>query len=188
MLLVGASGGVGTAFLQLGRLADLTMYGLASPAKHHVVEGYGATPIDYHDPDAIGRLRRVEPEGLDFVFNGMGEEYFRPAMRALARGGVLVHYGGPQSLTRFLWLMVQFGYYNLLPNGKRVEGYGTHRLGVDLFKPDWTALFKLLSDGKINPIIAARFPLSEAREANQLMESGQAAGAVVLLGPESSRP
>ena len=35
VLIIGASGGVGTAFLQLGKLADLKMYGLASPSKHN---------------------------------------------------------------------------------------------------------------------------------------------------------
>lgn len=47
VLIVGASGGVGTAFLQLGKLAHLKMYGLASPSKHKALAEYGAFPIDY---------------------------------------------------------------------------------------------------------------------------------------------
>jgi NADPH:quinone reductase-like Zn-dependent oxidoreductase len=47
----------------------------------------------------------MEPAGLDFVFNGMGEEYFERGPAVLRRGGALVHYGGPQSLARF-WLLV----------------------------------------------------------------------------------
>ncbi len=121
-LIVGASGGVGTAFLQLGKLAGLKMYGLASAAKHQVLIDHGATPLDYHDPGSLAQLRQLEAEGVDYVFNGMGEDYFGPSMAVLRRGGVLVHYGGPQSLPRFLWLLVKFGFYNLLPNGKRVEG------------------------------------------------------------------
>ena len=46
VLIVGASGGVGTAFLQLGELAGLNMYGLASESKHPILAEYGATPID----------------------------------------------------------------------------------------------------------------------------------------------
>ena len=48
VLIIGASGGVGTAFLQLGKLANLKMYGLASPSKHNMLTELGAIPIDYH--------------------------------------------------------------------------------------------------------------------------------------------
>jgi NADPH:quinone reductase-like Zn-dependent oxidoreductase len=183
-LIVGASGGVGTAFLQLGKLAGLKMYGLASPGKHAVLAEYGAVPIDYRAQDFVQVLRQTEPGGLDFVFNGMGEEYFDRSLAVLRRGGVLVHYGGPQSLARFLLLVAKLIWYNLLPNGKAIKGYGTHRLGVDLFKEDWARLFDLLQAGHIKPVIAARFPILEARKANELLESGQVAGHIVLLSPE----
>jgi NADPH:quinone reductase-like Zn-dependent oxidoreductase len=183
-LLVGASGGVGTAFLQLGKLADIKLNGLASPSKHNVLNQYGATPIDYHTQNFVEVIRQVEPEGLDFVFNGMGEEYFVPGMAVLRRGGALVHYGGPQSFSRFFLLLVEFVLFNLLPNGKTIKGYGTHRLGVDLFEEDWRKLFKLLEEGKIKPIIAEKFPILEAAKANVLLESGEVSGNVVLLAPE----
>lgn len=183
-LLIGASGGVGTALLQLGRLAGLTMYGLASPDKHPVLAEYGATPIDYHTQDFVDVLRRAEPGGLDFVFNGMGEEAFGRGLAVLRRGGVLVHYGGPQSSARLLLLVLRLVAYNLLPNGKRIEGYGTHRLGAELFKPDWATLFQLLGDGKIKPIIAAKFPILEAAQGYALLESGRVLGNVVLMSPE----
>jgi NADPH:quinone reductase-like Zn-dependent oxidoreductase len=183
-LIIGASGGVGTAFLQLGKLAGLKMYGLASPGKHAVLAEYGAIPIDYRTQDFVQVFQQVEPNGLDFVFNGMGEEYFDRGLAVLRRGGVLVHYGGPQSFARFLLLVAKLIWYNLLPNGKAIKGYGTHRLGVDLFKEDWAKLFDLLQAGHIKPVIAARFPILEARKANELLESGQVTGNVVLLSPE----
>ncbi len=65
MLIIGASGGVGTAFLQLGQLANLTMYGIASKSKHHILTEYGATPIDYHTQDFVEIIRQAEPDGLD---------------------------------------------------------------------------------------------------------------------------
>ena len=183
-LIIGASGGVGTAFLQLGRLAGLKMYGLASPSKHHILKEYGATPIDYHTQDFVEVIRKAEPEGIDYVFNGMGEETFERSLAVLRKKGVLVHYGAPQSFGRFLLLVVKLLLYNLLPNGKSIEGYGTHRLGVDLFKEDWTALFNLLEEGKIKPILAGKYPLLEAVRAYGLLESGQVTGNLVLLAPE----
>jgi NADPH:quinone reductase-like Zn-dependent oxidoreductase len=184
VLLIGASGGVGTAFLQLGRLAGLEMYGLASPSKHPILIEYGATPIDYHTQDFVQVIRQAAPEGIDYVFNGMGEETFERSLVVLRRGGVLVHYGAPQSLVHFVLLVAKLLLYNLLPNGKSIEGYGTHRLGVDLFKEDWTTLFKLLEEGKIKPILTGKYPLLEAVKAYRLLESGQVTGNLVLLAPE----
>ena len=181
VLMVGASGGCGTAFLQLGKLAGLKMYGLASARKHAILESYGAVPIDYQRQDFVTELHKAEPEGLDFVFNGMGEEYFERGLAVLRKGGVLVHYGGPQSMRGFFLLMLKLIGYNLLPNGKTIKGYGTHREGVSGFKEDWSHLFRLLEERKIEPLIAGKFPLLEAARANEMLESGQVSGSLVLL-------
>lgn len=183
-LIVGASGGCGTAFLQLGALAGLKMYGIASASKHDVLVEFGARPIDYQREDYLQMIGQAEPDGLDFVFNGMFEAYVQRSMGLLRRGGVLVQYGAPQSKGQFYKFLGQFILYNLLPNGVKIKGYGTHRLGVDLFEEDWKALFKLLEDGQIKPIIAKKFPLLEAAKANELLESGGVCGNVVLLAPE----
>jgi NADPH:quinone reductase-like Zn-dependent oxidoreductase len=129
-------------------------------------------------------IRRAEPDGLNYIFNGMGEEYFERGLAMLRRGGLFVHYGGPQSFSRFLLLIAKLILYNLLPNGKKIEGYGTHRLGTDLFKEDWTALFKLLEAEQISPIVVKTFPLLEAVKAYEMLESGTVAGNLVLLAPE----
>ena len=184
VLIIGASGGVGTAFLQLGKLANLKMYGLASRSKHSTLAELGAIPIDYHTQDFVPVIRKAEPDGIDFIFNGMGEEYLVRGLAVLRRGGTLVHYGGPQSFSRFILLLAELILFNLLPNGKKIKGYGTHRLGEDLFKQDWGALFELLEEGKIAPIIARRFPILEAVQANALFESGLFTGNIVLLAPE----
>ena len=184
VLIIGASGGVGTAFLQLGKLASLTMYGIASRSKHSALTDVGAIPIDYHTQDFVEVIRQAEPKGLDFVFNGMGEEYLGRGLAVLRRGGTLVHYGAPQSFSRFLLFLAEFALFNLLPNGKAVKGYGTHRVDIHLLMEDWLVLFKLLEEGQIKPIITKKFPILEAAKANELLESGQVTGNVVLLAPE----
>jgi NADPH:quinone reductase-like Zn-dependent oxidoreductase len=184
VLIIGASGGVGTAILQVGKLAQVTMYGLASPSKHGALTELGAIPIDYHTQDFVQVIGEAEPDGIDYVFNGMAEEYFERGLAVLRRGGVMVHYGGPESFSRVLLLLGKLILYNLLPNGKSIKGYGTHRVDIGLLKEDWTELFRLLEEGQIDPVIAARFPLLEAARANELLESGQVTGNVVLLAPE----
>lgn len=183
VLVIGASGGVGTAFLQLGRLAGLKMYGLASPVKHPLLRSYGAVPIDYHTQDFVAEIHRSEPPGVDYVFNGMGEEYFERSLKVLRKGGVLVAYGAPQSKAHFWLLVIKLLIYNALPNSKSIKGYGTHRLGADIFKVDWTTLFKLLEEGKIAPIVAGKYPLFEATSAYERLESGQVTGTLVLTMP-----
>ena len=184
VLIVGASGGVGTAFLQLGKLANLEMYGLASKSKHQLLIEYGATPIDYRTQDFVTVIRQAEPDGLDYVFNGMAGEYLTRGLAVLRRGGSLVHYGGPESFSAFLLLMARFIWLNLLPNGKSIKGYGTHRVDQQILAEDWSVLFELLEEGRIRPIIAETFPILEAAKANALLESGQVTGNVVLLAPE----
>lgn len=184
ILIIGASGGCGTAYLQLGRLSGLNMYGLASASKHSTLAEYGAIPIDYRTQDFVQVIREAEPGGLDYVFNGMGEAYLKRGLGVLRRGGVMVHYGAPQSMPEFIRFVAGYILYNLLPNGVKIKGYGTHRLGVELFEEDWNALFKLLEEVQIKPIIAAKYPLLEAAQANQLLESGQVTGNIVLLAPE----
>jgi len=183
-LIIGASGGVGTAFLQLGKLAGLKMYGLASPSKHQTLSQSGVTPIDYHTQDFVDVIRESEPQGLNFIFNGMGAEYIDPGMKVLRRGGVFVHYGAPQSFYGFMLLLVKLGLYSLLPNAKSIKGYGTHRVDSGILKQDWRILFKLLEEGKIRPVIAQKFPILQASKANELLESGKVTGNIVLLAAE----
>jgi len=184
VLLIGASGGVGTALLQLGRLAGLKMYGTASPLKHHLLMEMGATPIDYHTQDFVEVIRRAEPSGLDFVFDGVGGEFSERGLAVLRRGGKLIGYAGPTGLSNLLGSLIKMIFVNLMPNGKSVESYGISALYARDKKPfmsDLPLLFKLLEDGKIKPVIDRKFPLLEAARANELLESGQVTGNIVLL-------
>ncbi len=116
----------------------------------------------------------------------MGEEYFDRGMAVLRRGGTFVHYGGPQSFSRFMLRLGKFARFGLLPNGKAVKGYGTHRVDRRLLIQDWSVLFQLREERKIKPIIAGKSPILEAAQANELLQSGKVAGNLVLLAPELS--
>lgn len=183
-LIIGASGGIGTALLQLGRLAGLELYAVASRSKHAVLEEYGARPIDYHTQDFGALLRRAEPGGLDAVLDGMMRlEFIRRALPLLRRGGRMVSFGEPASLPELFRILGTLLRVKLWPNGKSFALYGTSSYFLFDRRPyleDWATLFRLLEEGKINPLIAAQFPLLEAAKANALLESGQVTGNVVL--------
>ena len=187
VLLIGASGGVGTALLQLGKLAGLKMYGTASPEKHATLTGVGAIPIDYHMQDFVALLQKEEPAGLDFVFDGMGGAESQRGLQVLRNGGRLVAYAPPTGMGKLLQDMLKMIFTNLKPNGPKVASYGISAILSRDKKPfmeDLPVLFKLLEEGKIRPVIAQKFPLLEAAKANQLLESGTVIGNLVLFAPE----
>ncbi len=185
ILIIGASGGIGTAYLQLGRFANLQMYGIASKNKHTTLAEYGVTPIDYRTQSFVEIIHQLEPNGINAVFDGMGGNYINQGISVLQQGGVFVEYGNPITFWGMLNLLFQVILVNLQPNGKTVKLYGnSSRINMQPFREDWAVLFKLLEEGKIKPVIHKKFPILEASKANVLLESGQVIGNVVLLSPE----
>lgn len=192
VLIIGASGGIGTALLQLGKLADLVMYGVASQSKHHVVTDLSAAPIDYRTQDFAEVIRQAEPAGLDVVIDGMMRiDTIKRSLALLRRGGRLVSYGEPAGLGALARILATMVSVNLRPNGKSFKLYGTSTYFLGNRKPyleDWATLFRLLEERKIAPIIMQRFPLLKAAEANALLESGVVVGNVVLAASGSGEP
>ncbi len=187
-LIIGASGGIGTALLQLGKLSNLKMYGLASAGKHVILEKYGAIPVDYHSLDCLKEIRRMEPDGLDLVFDGMMRmDYIRSGVSLLRQGGRWVSFGEPDGFSTMFRILGTSLKVNLLPGRKTFKLYGTSFYFVGDKKPfseDWTTLFNLLKEGKIDPIIAGKYPILDAAQANTSLESGQVIGNLVLLSPD----
>jgi NADPH2:quinone reductase len=92
-LVTGAAGGVGTAALQLLRLAGVKTYGAASAAKHDRLRSLGATPIDYRSGPLDRLTRALEPEGVDYAFDAVGGANIGPCIGALRPGGLVVGFG-----------------------------------------------------------------------------------------------
>jgi NADPH:quinone reductase-like Zn-dependent oxidoreductase len=185
VLIIGASGGIGTAYLQLGKLDNLILYGIASKSKHQLLTEYGATLIDYHTQDFVEVIRKAEPDGLDAVFDGIGGDYMKRAFSLLRRGGRYVGYANPLSVSRTLRFLGQVILLNVNLDGKSAKYYGTgiSRFNRRPFLEDWATLFMLLETGKIKPVIMKKFSILEAAQANELLESGQVTGNIVLLAP-----
>jgi NADPH:quinone reductase len=204
VLIHGASGGVGTALLQLGRLVGLEMYGTCSARGAAAVSELGCIPIDYQQQDFVTEMQSLTNPGADVVFDSMGGAHIWRSRKALRRDGKVVAYGLTGSLRgrlasgrsggrhRYSAIAV-FGLYIagsfLLPGHKRVVPYSIQtlkRLRPTLFREDLTALFELLQQQKIKPIVAQRFPLSDGRQAQELLGKGGVIGKIVLVPNESS--
>src|SRR6185369_5388432 len=93
MLIHGASGGVGSAMLQLAKLSGVEMYGTCSAQGAAVVRELGGIPIDYKNADFVTEARRATADGLDAVFDGIGGDHLWRSRDALREGGRVVTYG-----------------------------------------------------------------------------------------------
>lgn len=98
ILVIGASGTVGTALLDLARQFGLKAIGTCSAANLPVVERYGATAIDYRAGDFVTTVRgltagRQGGSGVDAAFDAIGGAHFGRSFACLAHGGLLIGYG-----------------------------------------------------------------------------------------------
>jgi NADPH:quinone reductase-like Zn-dependent oxidoreductase len=205
VLIHGAAGGVGSALLQLGRLAELETYGTCSARGASAVSELGGIPIDYQHVDFIQEIQRRTSNGVDAVFDGIGGTHIWRSRKALRRGGKVVAYGLTGSLRagrlasgrshrrhRFRAIAI-FGVYIVAgwfaPGRRRVVPYSVQwlkRLRPGFFRQDLMVLFELLHQQKIKPLIAQRFALAEARHAHELLGRGGVIGKIVLVSNGSS--
>jgi NADPH:quinone reductase len=199
-LIHGAAGGVGSALLQLGRLAGLEMYGTCSSRTASAVSELGAVPIDYQNQDFVQEVRRLTNDGVDVVFDGIGGSNLWRSRDTLRSGGVVVVYGFTAKLREGKFASARSGGRHrfreaailglyiarnwFLPGRKRMVPYSIQtlkRMKPALFRQDLIALLDLLQQQKIKPIIAQRFPLAEARRAHELLGQGGVTGKIVLV-------
>ena len=98
ILVIGASGTVGTALLDLARHLGLKAIGTCSAANLAAAERFGATAIDYRAGDFVAAVRRLTAgrtggAGVDAAFDAIGGAHFSRSFACLAAGGLLVGYG-----------------------------------------------------------------------------------------------
>jgi NADPH2:quinone reductase len=203
VLVHGAAGRVGTAALELGAVAGLRLIGTCSARDRNVVERLGAVAIDYRNEDFLARARELtEGQGVDVALDGIGGAVSLRSFRALRvgdqvmgdPGGRLVMIGNYNTMvqgrkswrgwlawwpaTAIVWV------WGTLSPRRRVMGYRVQKLRIphqDWFAEDFLVLLELLRQDKIDPVVAERLPLSDARRAHELLERSAATGKLVLV-------
>src|SRR5262249_28286501 len=150
--------------------------------------------------DFVNEIHRLTSEGVDVVFESIGGTHVWRSRSALRPGGRVVAYGLTGSLRGGRLASGRSGRRNrlhglpifglcivagwLLPGRKRVVPYSIQtlkRLKPAMFRQDLIALFELLQQKKIKPLIAQRFPLAKARHAQELLGAGGVTGKIVLV-------
>jgi len=193
ILVHGAAGGVGTALLQVASIEGLKAFGTASGNKLHLVAQLGGVPIDYANEDFVARIRRDTQDGVEAAFDFIAGPHAKRSYQALRSTGTLVCYGAfgatkngqIQPLKALLTYLrdPSFKPMALLGTNKGCVGYNT-RLWRDsrpeMYAADLAILFSLLKEGRIAPVIGARFPLENAADAHLLLNRRGVSGKIVL--------
>jgi synaptic vesicle membrane protein VAT-1 len=186
----GASGGVGLAFLQLlEQIGGVQVWGSSSAGNLDLVREHGAVPIDYRAADFV-RIVRAAGGNLDAVFDHIGGTHFWRSYSLLRRGGYLVAYGQNDALRdgRPNMLIGAVGFLGgiaapkLIPDGRKTVFYNAWALEKDqpsAYREDLVTVLSLLAAGKIAPRSLSVLPLGKATEAFQSLEDG-VTGKIVL--------
>lgn len=197
ILVVGASGTVGTALLELAAHLKLKAIGTASAAHLPVIARHGATPIDYREGDFVVAVRALTASrgaaGVNAAFDAIGGAHFRRSFACLAPGGMLVGYGsqtmaiGGEGLPAAALGLARLKLWQAAPflfGGRTARWYAItdHRAAhPDAFAADMAELFAMIQAGAIRPEVIDRLPLSAARDVHTRIDRGGLGGKIVLL-------
>jgi NADPH:quinone reductase-like Zn-dependent oxidoreductase len=202
VLLHSAAGGVGTAALQLCRVADARVTGVVgSSAKVPVAQAFGAeTVIDASREDLWARARQAAPEGYDVALDANGVTTLWDSYRHLRPTGRLVIYGFASMLPRgggrlnYLrlawdyWRTPRFDPLRMTSSNKSVLAFNLSFLfdRADLLGEAMTQLLAWVADGRIRAADVTTFPLAQAADAHRAIETGTTTGKLVLLTGEDA--
>jgi NADPH:quinone reductase-like Zn-dependent oxidoreductase len=172
VLIIGASGGVGTYAVQLAKAFGAEVTAVCSTAKVDMVRSLGADHvIDYTQDDFAAAEQRY-----DVILDVGGNPGLSRLRRALAPKGTLVITGGE---TDGRWLGGTDRQLRALVLSRFVEQKLTTFISTEK-REDMIVLTELIESGQITPVIDRTYPLTEAAEAIRYLEQGRARGKVVI--------
>jgi NADPH:quinone reductase-like Zn-dependent oxidoreductase len=168
VLIVGASGGVGTFAVQVAKLLGAEVTAVCAAGKVDMVRALGADHvIDYTKEDFAKSAQRY-----DAILAVNGCRSIWDYRRALAPKGTYLMVGGdwPQIRQALLW-------------GPALSLFGSQKLGAcntQASQKDLAYLAELLDAGKLEPVIDRRYPLSAVPDAMRYVEEGHARGKIII--------
>lgn len=171
VLLLGAGSGLGIAGIQIAKLHGARVIAtVGSDAKIEKAKKLGADEVLNHTTqDVAAEARRLtNKRGVDIVFEHVGEATWEKSILSLAYGGKIVTCGattgymGRTDLRHIFW--------------KQLSILGSHEGS----KAELLTVLRFVEEGKLKPVVDRVFPLEKAAEAQQLLESRQHFGKIVL--------
>jgi NADPH:quinone reductase-like Zn-dependent oxidoreductase len=171
VLVPGASGGVGSALIQLLKRRGAEVIAVTSAAKHEAIRGLGAARVLGRDEDPVAILGA---ESVDVVIDNVGGASFGGLLKVLRRGGRYVSSGaiaGP---------IVELDMRDMYL--KDITLIGCTAWDAPVFP----ALVSYIENGEIRPLLAATYPLEKIAEAQRAFKEKRHIGKIVLVPPSSA--
>jgi len=190
VLVLGASGGVGGAAIQLAKAKGArVLAAVSSPDKFARLKQMGADAmVDLSAPDLKESLREqvfalTDGKGVDVIIDPIGGDFFDAAIRALAWRGRLVVIGfaaGRIPQIKVNYLLVK----NIEVSGLQVSDYRKRR--PEQVAECYRDVFSLFEAGRLTIPEPTELPLSEFREGLRLVDERAAMGRILLIPPLAS--
>ena len=193
VLVHGGAGGVGTAALQLCKWAGVKqVWATSSKGKHHIIEHYGARPIDRHNEDFEAIIKEeTGGTGVDHILDPIGGDHLRRSLSCLAEGGRLYTYGmsaaapsGKRSLLKALFAlrrMPKFDPLRLMTRNRAVFGVHMGTWSNEAVMHDQLArIVEGIQTGHLEPIVDSVFDATNVQEAHQYIHDAKNIGKVLL--------
>ncbi|MEQ1406582.1 zinc-dependent alcohol dehydrogenase family protein [Neorhizobium sp. Rsf11] len=179
VVITAASSSVGLAAVQIAKLVGAIPVAVTrTSAKKGALLKNGATHvIASAEEDLEGRLKEIAgPDGVRVVFDAVGGSIFMPLTAAMARGGILIEYGGlsPEP--------TPFPLFTVLGKCLTLRGYLVHEIIGDPARLETAKAFICdgLERGVFRPVIARTFPFEEIVQAHRFLESNEQFGKIVV--------
>lgn len=184
VLVLGATGAVGLAAIQLAKAAGAkVLAGVSSLAKSAKVIAAGADEVvDLSAPDLQNALRArvldlTKGHGADVVIDLLGDRYFAAAIRAMAWCGRLVvvgFAGGEIPTLKINYVLLK----NIEISGLQISDYRKRR--PEMFDDYFSMLFSLYESGQVKPAETLVLPLEGAAEGLQMLRDRETDKRIVL--------
>ncbi|HET7322276.1 MAG TPA: NADPH:quinone reductase [Longimicrobiaceae bacterium] len=175
VLVHGATGGVGTAAVQLARAAGLVVIGTGGSQEGRAeVRNQGAQHVlDHHDPAHFDQVRELtDGRGVDVVVEMLANLNLGRDLEVLARGGRVVVVGSRGR--------VEIDPRDLMGRAADVRGFTLFGVSPEQLVEIHAALVAGLESGTLRPLVGKAFPLGEAAKAHEAVMAGGHEGKVIL--------
>lgn len=179
-LIHAASGGVGSAAVQLAHAAGARVLATAQAGKLDRVRELGADiAIDHRTQDfAEVATNETDGRGLDVIIDFIGAPYIERNIRSLAAGGRLIQVGLMGGGEAKIPLdIVLFRHIRIIGTVMKSRTAVVKHAMTRRFRERW---YEALSTGALSPVIDSVFPLADAAGAHRRMKGGDAFGKIIL--------
>lgn len=178
----GAAGGIGTTLVQIAMDKGMDVIASASSDdKCEVLRQLGVPHVfNYKKEEESAKIPEfTDGRGVDLIYDQTAGRKTAERMKLLADFGMLVFYNwldGDPELDQ-LDAIIQNA-----PHARAIRSFSFHVYDdkTDRRLANAQKVFQLLREGRVKPVIAAEFPLAEARKAHELLDSGKAIGKIIL--------